>query len=215
MNGIRWADWIHAGDTVVDVGANVGDYTQPFAAAVGPTGQVIAFEPDPLTADRCRATVSALPQVEVRTTAVGAQCGTSVFYRTGPPTQHSRWLVNVTKYASELTVPVVTLDCALKGRTIHGLKIDAQGDDGWVLTGATEVLARMPVGAWLVFELWTAGLKVSGFALDDLPRLLDGWTVVAQGKSYSETQASLPAILASVRGWTNGTHTNVLLRKGI
>ena len=36
---------IHNGDVVWDVGANVGFYTKKFAAAVGPAGAVVAFEP--------------------------------------------------------------------------------------------------------------------------------------------------------------------------
>lgn len=35
------------GDTVVDVGANIGFYTIYFSKAVGPQGTVLAFEPDP------------------------------------------------------------------------------------------------------------------------------------------------------------------------
>ncbi|CAJ1379986.1 unnamed protein product [Effrenium voratum] len=36
---------LQAGDTVVDVGANLGCYTLPFAERVGPAGKVIAVEP--------------------------------------------------------------------------------------------------------------------------------------------------------------------------
>ncbi len=37
---------IRPGDSVVDVGANIGYYTLRFARAVGPTGRVFAFEPE-------------------------------------------------------------------------------------------------------------------------------------------------------------------------
>src|SRR5262245_33403425 len=39
------------GMVVADIGANVGFYTFEMAAAVGPAGRVIAFEPDPFSAD--------------------------------------------------------------------------------------------------------------------------------------------------------------------
>ncbi len=38
---------IDPGDTVVDAGANVGYMTVLAAAAAGPTGRVVAFEPHP------------------------------------------------------------------------------------------------------------------------------------------------------------------------
>lgn len=43
----HFRDHIHPGDTVVDVGANVGRYTLLASDLVGPSGHVHAFEPDP------------------------------------------------------------------------------------------------------------------------------------------------------------------------
>jgi FkbM family methyltransferase len=39
------ADWVHRGDWVLDVGANVGQYTLRLSELVGEEGRVIAFEP--------------------------------------------------------------------------------------------------------------------------------------------------------------------------
>ena len=41
---------IRPGDCVWDVGANVGLYSEVFAAAAGPSGKVISFEPSPACA---------------------------------------------------------------------------------------------------------------------------------------------------------------------
>src|SRR4051812_1559833 len=58
---------VRVGDTVWDVGANVGDYTAQFADWVGPEGHVYAFEPSRETGARLaaacagRANVAILP----------------------------------------------------------------------------------------------------------------------------------------------------------
>ena len=42
-----YARCIRAGDTIVDVGANIGYFTLLFARSAGPAGRVFAFEPEP------------------------------------------------------------------------------------------------------------------------------------------------------------------------
>src|SRR3990167_2902359 len=213
MNGIRWGEWLSAGDLVVDVGAHVGEYTQQFAAAVGPEGRVLAFEPDPDNAPRCVERCKDYPAVVVRPQAVGAASGRGSFYQSRTSTQSSRYVVNLSVPGREIEVDTVTLDDAVWG-VAQGVKIDAQGDDGWVLAGARKTLRRMPRGAWVVFELWPAGLRTSGFVLMDLVQIFTGWRVVASGKSYQETTQALTDILREAHDWVNSRHTNVLLRKG-
>jgi len=49
---------IRPGDTVLDIGANVGAHTLHLAAAVGPTGRLIAFEPTANAIAKLRANLS-------------------------------------------------------------------------------------------------------------------------------------------------------------
>ena len=46
--------------TVLDVGANIGIYTSFLAELVGPTGRVVAFEPEKRNVDRLRSAVGSL-----------------------------------------------------------------------------------------------------------------------------------------------------------
>lgn len=210
MTGIKWAEFIQRGQTVVDVGANVGSYTKAFVDAVGPTGTVIAFEPDPEVAGRCQ---KSWPTADVRMQAVSNRCGVTTLYKAQHSAQSSRWKANIDKPSGRVTVPMVSLDCVLKGRTVHGIKIDAQGDDGQIIVGAVETLAKMPAGSWLLFEVWPAGLKAAGFSVMDLVDRLAGWDVVARGKAYEATTKTLSEILTTASDWTGGRHTNVLMRK--
>lgn len=43
------ADWVAQGDSVIDIGANVGIFTAALSKLVGPEGYVFAFEPIPET----------------------------------------------------------------------------------------------------------------------------------------------------------------------
>jgi Methyltransferase FkbM domain len=52
QNAIR--DYVAAGDTVYDIGANVGYVSLSLAKRVGPSGRVIAFEPVPRNAEAFR-----------------------------------------------------------------------------------------------------------------------------------------------------------------
>ncbi|MBV8165682.1 MAG: FkbM family methyltransferase [Alphaproteobacteria bacterium] len=56
---------VHAGDTVWDVGANIGDYAVQFADWVGPEGHVYAFEPSRETGARLAASCASRTNVAI------------------------------------------------------------------------------------------------------------------------------------------------------
>lgn len=204
---MNWDEWIRPGDCVVDVGANVGEYTKYF---VERASHVIAFEPNASVVEKCRAVA---PKADVRVMAVGEEDGETTMYLTEQHhTQGSRYLENHPK-GTPVSVPMTTLDTALSGLIVNGIKIDAQGGDGWVLVGAQETMARMPKGSWLIFELWPEGMQHAWFDMGRLIPLCSGWSVVGNGKDCLPTTETLAQIVTAWRGRTNGRHTNVFLRK--
>jgi FkbM family methyltransferase len=141
--------FVHAGDLVVDIGANIGILTDLLARWVGPTGRVIAIEPEPVN-------IAALQRrmkrrhpaaiVEIVSAAAGEYNGRARL-RITPQHPGDHHLLATDNSASSDTIEVdsVTLDgllAARKERCPTLLKIDVQGAELSVLRGAQQTLTR-------------------------------------------------------------------------
>jgi FkbM family methyltransferase len=147
------AAFINPGDTVIDVGANVGTVALALARGVGPSGRVLAFEPQRLVFQALCATLTmnGLTHVEARRQAVGRVPGAIRIPAIDPTVEQNLGSIRIDPVpngaapnggaAAGDLVPLVTIDelslaaCAL-------LKIDAEGMDYDVLLGAKETIAR-------------------------------------------------------------------------
>jgi FkbM family methyltransferase len=143
-------DVIHCGDTVLDVGANVGLYALVAARAVGPGGRVFAFEPAPAAAALLAKNLrrNALQaRVSIAHCAAGAEAGVLRLYVAGASSENSAVSARVHTAANrpceELEVPVVTLDTFCREHDLHPqvVKIDVEGWELAVLRGMPELLA--------------------------------------------------------------------------
>lgn len=146
VEGLRLAGLDFA--TVLDVGANIGQFTAAIQAA-WPGARVLAFEPLPDAAAALRRRRG----VEVHQVAVGDHDGTTVFYphayslssSTLPVVdgmQDRAWA----RETEPIDVPMRRLDSVLAGGTLTGpvlLKLDVQGLEPAVLAGAPATLAQV------------------------------------------------------------------------
>lgn len=139
--------------TVVDVGANVGDWSRGISLLTG-APQIIAFEPAPETFEALRRNTSGHRNIRcVQAALVGRRGITEVEFFAEPQSELSstRRLAEWGRHAhgisgegaTKVRVPATTLDEALADTAeISLLKIDVQGGELDVLTGAAEVLKR-------------------------------------------------------------------------
>ncbi|WP_433050919.1 FkbM family methyltransferase [Dactylosporangium sp. CS-033363] len=174
---------IKAGQTFVDVGANIGYFTVLATQRVGAAGRVIAFEANPTTAGilRDNLAVNWLTEhnVEVRNQAAYSENGTIAFnasarwvgdssIRHRPENAHR--LDEITR----LNIPAVRLDDALADAgTIDILKIDIEGGEYHAFLGMQNLIRRRRIRR-IVFE-WNAvmlGEERDRFA--DFLRGIDG-----------------------------------------
>jgi FkbM family methyltransferase len=182
---------VRPGMTVVDVGANIGQYALLFAALVGPAGAVHAFEPCAATLRRLRANL-ALNGVEHVTTERLALSsidggilslnlypdGYSAWNTAGRPVMFSRDrpAERVEPIGRE-EVPTATLDAwASRHRVarIDFLKIDVEGAETDVLRGAAQLLAAGRI-ACVQFEVSRQMVAGMGRAAPDPFDLLRGF----------------------------------------
>ncbi|MCK6450195.1 MAG: FkbM family methyltransferase [Alphaproteobacteria bacterium] len=155
------------GMTVIDVGANVGHYAMVAAAAVGPEGRVVAFEPDGENhaALAANLALNGFTQAKAERLALGAAPGAAILYRDEANRGgHSLAAANVQKPGGEIRVAMTTLDAYgrenLAGRRVGFVKIDVQGAEAEVLAGAADTLARD--GPNLLVEFWPHGIRARG-----------------------------------------------------
>jgi FkbM family methyltransferase len=144
---------VRAGGVFVDVGANVGWFSL-LIAAHRPDATVWAIEPMPATAAVLRGNVAAarLSSIAVHEVALGAEVGAADLVVTADPAFAYRSDVGAGRSpagrvarsgAGLATCPVTTLDrlWAQAGRPqVDAVKVDVEGAEPDVLTGAVEVL---------------------------------------------------------------------------
>jgi FkbM family methyltransferase len=163
---------LRRGDVFIDVGANMGYFSTLGATLVGPSGRVIAIEPDPqaLALLRANLELNASPIVDVLEAAAGGASGDLSFHVSSQlgwssAISHAGMMV-----AQTISVPVVTIDAVvsdhLRGRTPRLLKADVEGFEPEVLRGAARLLSSSSTA--FLLEVNTLGLRAGGSAFSDL-----------------------------------------------
>lgn len=149
--------YINLGDTVIDIGANIGCYTIPFGKTVGHTGKVIAFEPQSILysilESNCQAN-KLQDNIELHQVAVG----------------HNNIDVRMDNFNNELeyisdrmtnfgglslgkngeSIKMISLDSRLDQiDKVKLIKIDVEGAERMVVFGAQKLISRdRPIIFW-------------------------------------------------------------------
>jgi FkbM family methyltransferase len=136
------------GTVAIDAGAHVGLFTIPFSRAVGPEGEVWAFEPLPENVERLRANVQENRLRNVATFAAAASDADGVlpFRLAGDSAYGSTVEVRDDwETGKSMNVRAVSLDTEWKARgmpPVTALKVDVEGAELRVLRGSRQLLRR-------------------------------------------------------------------------
>jgi FkbM family methyltransferase len=176
---------IKPGQTVYDVGANIGFFTILCSRLVGPQGKVYAFEPIPenLKTLRHNIALNGLSNVVVVEKALSSSTGTAEMFVSPWSAFHSLNVEGATKQdnhgpeAGEITVETVTLDEFVSEEGVWApdlIKIDVEGAELIVVQGMSHTLES--VEPLLLVELHDTKLGYIEFveSIDYRARVIDG-----------------------------------------
>jgi FkbM family methyltransferase len=137
---------LSTGGVFVDVGANIGYHTALASSLVGPGGIVYAFEPNPENARLLAHTIerNGLTNVRLRPFALSASMGYTSFRTAIGSNGGFVTPVDPREFDSTVTiVPTLRLDdCVDVDDRLSLIKIDVEGAEPMVISGAANVLER-------------------------------------------------------------------------
>jgi len=156
--------YLRPGDNVIDAGANIGLYSLFFSKLIGPAGKVLAFEPDPICADRFRENIALNEclNVELREVAVSDQSA-MVEFSVGEDAAGA--FASLRRARETRQVPTVRLADEMKGLSFAAGKMDVEGAEPLALAGA--MLERHNPPVWTI-ELTRRTLHRSNTSLEEV-----------------------------------------------
>jgi len=163
---------VKPGQTIIDVGANIGYFSLTAAVLVGDSGRVIAFEPHPVAAGRLRQNVALndLSNVEIVEAAVAHTPGSLRLFLGEDSEGSSLYDLGLEPNLAVADVRALTLDDYVVAERIGKvdlLKIDAEGAEVNVLRGA-QCLLSVPDAPAVIIEANPLTLQAAGESIDAL-----------------------------------------------
>ncbi len=152
---------VHAGMTVVDVGAGIGSYTRLLSRLVGFDGHVHAFEPSEQNFVLLERGISGRKNVTVLQAAVGERTGNTDLYLSDELNVDHR-TYDTGEGRHRVRISLIRLDDYFApGARVDFVKIDVQGSELSVLKGAERII-RENREIKLLVEFWPEGLAQAG-----------------------------------------------------
>lgn len=181
---------VSEGDTVIDVGANLGLYSILVSGWISSSGRIHAFEPNPdmcsLLAENVR--LNGLTNIEINSLAVSDNVGEGVLHVNRESALSSMGETKRGSVARDERILITTLDDYVKQHNlscVDFLKIDVEGFEGHVLRGARSMLANQS-DLVILCELSAKNFGPLGFSVGDVLGMMDSLGYSAWGLSSQD-----------------------------
>ena len=162
---------LEPGQTMLDIGANVGLYTAIGGKVIGPSGKIICFEPDLQSLGFLKKTVSKnqLDFAEIINAAASDQSGTARLHVSNSNRGDNRLYAN--DFSDEsFEVETLRIDNLLLDKgvaKVDVVKIDVQGFEGQVISGMEKIL-KVSKNLRMLMEFWPKGLEDAGSDAEEM-----------------------------------------------
>lgn len=162
---------LEPGSCFVDAGANIGVMTVLGAHAVGKSGQVLSFEPNPKILPILKTNVDITERgqhngsIEVFSIALGSQLGEATLF-VPPDYGDNDGIAHLGGGEGDVAIKVVkvtTLDAIMDGKSIDVLKIDVEGFELEALKGAIGLLSHHLITHIVFEDLYVSDSHVPDF----------------------------------------------------
>lgn len=161
---------IKKGDTVLDIGANIGFYAIILSDIVGEKGKIHCFEPDITNFGHLKKETVSYKNIHINNKAVGPKTEKIKIY-TSKELNVDHRTYKPEQYDKEIEIDAVSIDDYLKGAKVDFIKMDIQGFEMEAMKGMKETLKNNP-NVKMISEFWPYGLKKAGSSLRDYFTLL-------------------------------------------
>lgn len=195
---------VRIGDTVLDIGANIGAHTLLLAQAVGANGKVYAFEPTDYAYAKLSKNCSLNPDLATRIHCMQYMLVDQGAAGEGTPNLYSSWPLKEDAGLHKLHQGRLMATAGAEARTLDSIvlslrldrvdciKLDIDGFECRMMRGASEVLSRWkPV---IIMELAPYALKEQGDSLHGLIELLKKY-----GYMLFDLSNGAPLVMDSVK----------------
>jgi FkbM family methyltransferase len=134
---------VRNGSTVLEVGANIGAHTVPIAQWAGPSGRVIAFEPQRIVYQTLCANIAlnSLLNVHCVQQAVGSEPGSIVVPHLNYQAENNFGGLSLGGFTNGERVPLVTID-SLQLQSCDFIKLDVEGMEREAILGGRATLEK-------------------------------------------------------------------------
>lgn len=161
---------IKKGNTVLDIGANIGFYATILSDIVGENGKIHCFEPDATNFVHLKKETSSYTNIIINNKAVGPKTEKIKIY-TSKELNVDHRTYKPEQYDKEIEIDAVSIDEYMAGTRVDFIKMDIQGFEMEAMKGMKETLKKNP-NVKMISEFWPYGLKKAGSSVRDYFTLL-------------------------------------------